>query len=400
MIILLKRVFALSLLIPTAVAIVALLGATFNGIIYTPYDLKFHGAACDGATDDTTALNTALAWMFAHGNGTLHLPVGRCRINGQVLIPNDGDSSFPKFPALRITGAGAWALGGVGSVPLMTGGSILDLRYSGSVGKIQSLGFGKLEIDHVTLTDGGTDTTPFVYVTSTTLMFHHNSVYGNGNGQDVIVLGGTTVNFPPDNNGVDNAFQGYGTVIDSNFFDYTARSVLCQEFCNSIQVVNNTTWFHTAGNAAFEINSPILRADSGRKNYFAGNLTEMGGYVYGIKLVNTAAGNTFVGNSFWDQGGTWISDYYFSASRGNVIVEPHEADARFFKIISGDSQAWDNLIVDGMRAAFVGPSGVSCGWYDIGKIWFQTPHMPPTGSDSTPMQVCQWVSGTPTWVTK
>ncbi len=118
------------------------------------YNAKAYGMVCNGTTDDTSAFNALLAMIIPNGvgGGIIWLP-GMCRINGAILFPNDG-AATPKQGYIRITGAGASANGYWNTLPASPSG--LDLRYSGGP-KLDTRGAGVLEIDHVTLKDGGNE---------------------------------------------------------------------------------------------------------------------------------------------------------------------------------------------------------------------------------------------------
>ncbi len=67
------------------------------------YNAKSYGAKGDGSTDDTAALNAALAAVASHGGGYLFLPRGTYEISSEIVIPNGvqmyglGWSNPPEF---------------------------------------------------------------------------------------------------------------------------------------------------------------------------------------------------------------------------------------------------------------------------------------------------------------
>jgi hypothetical protein len=208
------------------------------------YNARAYGMACDGTTDDTSAFNALLATILPNGvgGGTIWLP-GMCRINGAVLFPNDS-ATPPKQGYVRITGAGSSANGYWNSLPSSPSG--LDLRYSGGP-KLDSRGAGVLEIDHVTLKDGGSDCTAFINTTNTTLKIHDVAFSGTAAGStacnDAIVAGGTSTTI----NGTAAApFQGYGTTIQNNFSDKIRRGVYGRVYFNGVMITNNT-WSSSSG---------------------------------------------------------------------------------------------------------------------------------------------------------
>jgi hypothetical protein len=235
----------------TSQAIIAALGYTpADAALFGPgpdhqvYNARAYGMACNGTTDDTTAFNALLLTIMPAGvgGGTIWLP-GMCRINGAVVLPNDG-ATPPKQGYLRITGGGSAANGYWSALPSSPSG--LDLRYSGGP-KIDTRGAGVLEIDHVTLKDGGSDCAAFINTTNTTLKIHDVAFSGTAAGtsacNDAIVGGGTSTTI---NGSATAPFQGYGTVIQNNFFDKIRRGVWGRVYFNAVMIVNNT-WSSSSG---------------------------------------------------------------------------------------------------------------------------------------------------------
>ncbi|MFI5461061.1 MAG: hypothetical protein ACHRXM_37110, partial [Isosphaerales bacterium] len=206
------------------------------------YNAKAYGLTCDGSADDTSAFNALLATVYAAGGGTIWLP-GICRINGAVLFPNDGLTQ-PSQPYIRITGAGTGADGQWGVFPTSPSG--LDLRYAGGP-KLDTRGRGLLEIDHVVLKDGGSDSVPFIFTTNTTLHIHDTVFSGTASGfsaqNDAIVCGGTTIT---QGGLATSPFQGYGTIIRDNWFDKIRRGVWGRVYFNGAMILNNT-WSVSCG---------------------------------------------------------------------------------------------------------------------------------------------------------
>ncbi len=169
-------------------------------------------------------------------------------------------------------------------------------------------------------------TSSFIFDNNTTLHLHDNLFYGKNcissactSLQDAIILGtasgvtGSTTT---------NAFQGYGTTIENNYFDAIGRAVYLRGLADSVNVLHNTIWIHcggTAAAAAIEINSAGLGA-----NVIEDNLIECPGYVYGIKLSNTFR-NFLSGNTFWDAGANFMANVYFdSTANYNVQIDGGE----------------------------------------------------------------------------
>jgi hypothetical protein len=119
------------------------------------FNVLAFGATGDGATDDSSAVQNAINAAAANG-GTVYFPSGTYLITSQLTIPNNGEA-VPVQKPVRLTGVGA-LFSGRGTAPY--GGSILDLRYSGTGAKLATYGIGLLEIDHLLLTDGAADASP------------------------------------------------------------------------------------------------------------------------------------------------------------------------------------------------------------------------------------------------
>ena len=208
-----------------------------------PYlNLTAYGAKCDGATDDTAALNSAIVAAMTT-TGLLQIPysVNGCLINSQIVLPNNGASPLPAQHHLKIVGTVPDMSYSSGGAPL-AGKATLDMRYQGATAKLVTLGFGTLMIDGVNFKDGGsTNSTPFIFTTNTTLKVSNDSFTGTcavpaACTQDAIVLGGsgTTVG-----NTTTNFFQGYGTVIRDSYFDKIQRLALLQNAANNIVIRDN-----------------------------------------------------------------------------------------------------------------------------------------------------------------
>lgn len=287
------------------------------------YDVRDYGAALNGVTDDTAALNAAILAAFNAGGGTVLVP-GQALILGQVTLPNDGVPHgvlgvYNQHP-IRITGLGSGSYNGQwASVP--SGFSTLDMRYNAPVAKILTIGSGTLEIDHLNIIDGGSDSAPFIKTINTTLKIHDCAFQGTASGfsavNDAIILGGQTNAY---GNGTDYRFQGYGTVIRDNFFSKIRRAVVgglsangCVISCNTISANcgNSTGSPPTTGNAAIEF---VGDSDQCTGNYISGNLFELVFYTYGISFEGYCAQNFISGNSYFDNGVSTSGGVYYGAN--------------------------------------------------------------------------------------
>ena len=134
---------------------------------------------------------------------------------GQTTLPNDGATILSQ-PPIRITSAsGAGNDGYWRSTKVSTPADCLDLRYNAPIAKIITQGNGTFEVDHITIKNGGTDTSPFIYTTATTLNFHDMTFSGGVNMNDAFVFGGAG----SISNTITSAFQGYNTEVRNVFFD-------------------------------------------------------------------------------------------------------------------------------------------------------------------------------------
>lgn len=158
-----------------------------------------YSATGDGTTDDTAAFTAAIAAVYAAGGGTVFVPEGTYRIDGQIILPNDSDpdnQNYPNQKAIRLTGVGSHMRGQNGA-PI--GGSILDMRYNGAgAAKIVGLGRGVFEMDHLTLRDQGDTGKPFCLFTGTISKIHHVAFFGHSGksgtacNQDAVIYGGAS----------------------------------------------------------------------------------------------------------------------------------------------------------------------------------------------------------------
>ncbi len=296
------------------------------------FNVKAYGAVADGVTDDSTAVLLTIAEADSASGGIIYFPAGTYVINSQIVFPNSG-ASPPTQKSFRLMGAGP-SPRGTGSVG-PTGGTILLLGYAGTVAKIDTRGAGYLEIDHLTLQEPSAVTTlPFIQTTNTTLHIHdteffgHSTKSGTACDQDAIILGGTSAGAADGTS--TSPFQGYGTVITANYFDRIRRMAYLKVYSNGNVITGNTVWGHSGSNlvggAAIEILGDTGSGTDG--NYIAGNLIEMLGYPYGVKVANGLQ-NSFIGNNFYDPSGTSLAYYRFETTGVyNFILDGFRDDSK------------------------------------------------------------------------
>lgn len=271
-----------------------------------PFNVKSYGAVGNGSTDDSAAITAAIAAAYAAGGGTVYFPAGTYRVLSQLVIPNDGET-VPRQPAITLRGAGAMWDGqwqaGVGD---LVGCTVLDLQATTAPAKIDTRGTGALTVECLTLTQTGslTDTTPFIRTTNTTLFVRDCSFYGHHNlvrrtcVQDAIHLGAAYETVGA-GGGVNMPFQGYGTVIERNYFARITTGVLGSTWANGV-VIRDNTWSNSCGGGT---GSSAIWFDGtvgfNSGNVITGNLMEQRGYDYTIRLTNSQQ-NFLMGNSFYD----------------------------------------------------------------------------------------------------
>jgi hypothetical protein len=296
-------------------------------------NVRDFGAVGNGIADDTVPVQEAIDSLAASG-GVVFFPAGRYRINGQLALPNDGESSDPRQPPFAFSGVGAFFDPRKG---IPTGGSLLDLRFDGP--KIVTYGLGLFEAHGVTFASFGGDSEPFIYTTNTTLHIHDCGFYGNKPhhtaDNDAIILGGTNA-AAVGSNDPNAPFQGYGTVIRDNYFARIRRVVYGRVFANAVVVTGNTVWSNCGtnlpGGAAIELDGDpdetTTQVNGGW--YVAGNLIETTHYPYGIKCRESQR-NAFIANNFYDPGAATIAYHRFEPTgKLNYVVAGFHDDSRVF----------------------------------------------------------------------
>jgi hypothetical protein len=308
-----------------------------SGVVPTPSDgvvsVRDFGAVGNGITDDTAAVQAAIE-SLAETGGVVFFPVGKYLINGQIVLPNDGEPTDTRQKPYVFSGVGAFYDSRKG---IPTGGTILDLRFEGP--KIVTYGLGLLEASGITFASFGNNDDPFIFTTNTTLHIHDCGFYGTAPhhtaDNDAIILGGTDASAVGTND--PNApFQGYGTVIRDNYFARIRRIVYGRVFANAVVVTGNTVWSNSGTNlpdgAAIELDGDpddtTLQVNGGW--YVAGNLIEMTHYPYGIKC-HESQRNAFIANNFYDPGPVTIAFHHFSSTGtlNYVIAGFHDDDHLF-----------------------------------------------------------------------
>lgn len=271
------------------------------------------GGVGDGVTDDSAALTAAMAALSSRRGGIIEFDAKPYLFLSTIRPPYVDHAQWPQMKPLKFQGSGAhWSGSSSGVVtgsPII-GGTTFDLRGGNQYGKIQLRGLGLFESEGITYTNLGTsDAFPIIHTTNTTLHLTHNAFmghltkYGSTCDQDAIILGGTVNAF---SNTETAGFQGYGTVIDSNFFERIRRGVHARVWSNSNVIRHNTAWVNCgnalAGGAFIDINGDSGASDYAEGNIIDGNLIEMFNYTYAISLI-WAKSTIVIGNAGWDGSG-------------------------------------------------------------------------------------------------
>jgi hypothetical protein len=96
------------------------------------------GAAVSWGTDNTAAINAALAAIHASGGGICYCPAGYYLVMGQIIIPNYNDQAGKKHSSvqapIKIMGDGDYYYGDAPAgtyYPYPAGGTVFDMRYVG-----------------------------------------------------------------------------------------------------------------------------------------------------------------------------------------------------------------------------------------------------------------------------
>ena len=303
------------------------MSGTYAQIKEGPLVVTRYGAKGDGTTDDTAAFQAAIQACYNANGGAIYVPKptgnGKYRINGQLTFPDNNDAQLATGKSVRIFGDGYST---VPNPSRNTGSTTLDLRYSGSVGKIYTKSQMVLEIDHLVLEENGaTTTTPFIYTTLGTVNLHDLTILGHSSkinatcDQDAIILGGNTAQY---DNTPTSGFGGYGSVVERVAFNNLRRCVWFRTWSvTSVHrcIVGQSCGAPSGSYAAFDLD----RSGAGwcTSNTLTENYIEQYGYVYAIAIRDHAQLNYVGFNSFWDSTGSTIASVYLRSEERRVGKE-------------------------------------------------------------------------------
>jgi hypothetical protein len=288
--------------------------------------LENFGARNDGTNPagvNDVAMTNALTYLNSLGGGILRIGPGTFRFDA-TIVPVMTAGAIQTVKPLHFLGSGChWSGNGL---PI-NGGTIFDLRGGDANGKIRCNGSGIFSAEGITFTNiGPADTFPFIKTTNTALQIRRNAFMGHISragitcDQDAIVLGGSSV---PNGNDPDAPFQGYGTVIENNFFDRIRRKVHLRNWCNGSVIRSNTGWTrcgsNLVGGAAYHIEGDPSGSNTNVGNTIESNLMEVGFYPYGIK-VERAGQNVIAFNSCYDPTGVHLAAVRYEATASNNLT--------------------------------------------------------------------------------
>ena len=286
--------------------------------VFAKYYAESYGIKPDG-TDQTTKIQALLDTVYNRGGGHIVFGPGTFRINGKLQPKtNYNGSNVPQTPNMVISGSAGFQSGN-GQKP--TGGTIFDMRYEGdTIGCFQFRGTGKVEIEKITFQKVITGLpNTFIHTTLTTLHIHDCGFVGfsTTSRNKGIVLGGNFATPALPDTSVEAGFQGYGTVIESNYFNWISTGVMFQTYANAVIVSNNNFWNGCGGFAAIWF---ACKNDSNTGNVIENNLIEMNTYTYGIYLGERSVSNTIKSNNFYD-GPIGSKNIGSVATNANMIIE-------------------------------------------------------------------------------
>jgi hypothetical protein len=213
-----------------------------------------------------------------------------------------------------------------------------------------ALGFGTIEIDHVTIMDGGSDCAAYLLHTMSKLSVHDATFAGRdypytGACNDGIVTGGTDVPGAAQECSINDWAGGQAVVKDTNFSGM-ARAYWARSSANGTIFEGN--WIQganaTSPYAAIDLDGYGSGLNANRGDVVANNLIELlaTNYRCGIRL-NNAGGTMMYGNQFWD-GSSGSYDYCIGSNVSYPSVGSSFNDVTGSGVTNGTWPSTANLI--------------------------------------------------------
>lgn len=292
-----------------------------------------NGTIVPGA-DDTAAVQACWrAAQLAHGT-----VIYRKWFNVQDLtVENNADpdgNGIPTQKTLVMRSAGSFHAG-INVVPFAAGGGLVFTGAAGSAsgkdiaGRINTYGVGFLDISGTVMLSNQTGAgsgRPFIRITNTSCKIEWNACWTPKTGfacnDDPVVCGGNTETL---GSGPLNAFQGYGTTIQHNWFN-GCRAVAVGVFANSVTVHDNTWWYQCGSNEGVtgsQIRLDGQQAAVGTQTIsgltITANLIECPASYRPISMTSVV-GSVISGNSAYDTAISTCTVWLGPNCEGNVIT--------------------------------------------------------------------------------
>lgn len=286
---------------------------------------RYYLDAYSGTDDQKFAAALAALLAASPAGGTIVLGPRAHTFANQWATPYTG-VAIP----IRVEGAGV-AYNGNWTAPAAA--TTATFTYSGSGAAMMDFQhIGTAELVGIQFKQANTGK-PFCLFTNATPKIRHCAFSGGGNGgscvTDVVLLGGTGITVGA---GDSAPFQGYGGIIEENFFDGVRKHVVFGSFANGVQVLNNTgsaTCGSTDAHGAPYEFAPGASAGIVTGNRIAGNTIELVHYKAAVKCVLNAEINTFGPNGLFDATAGFSEYHYFAPGAGNdcnLVIDGYSSE--------------------------------------------------------------------------
>lgn len=225
-------------------------------------------------------------------------------------------------------------------------GATFNVYWDGA--KLQALGAGAVEIDHLTIIDAGAqNSTALFQSTNPTVRIHDTQLFCTSDpNQDALVFGGMlgTGNISPPNQTIDSPFLGYGTHVENNLTDHCSRFAFFRTFANVARVTHNVANTYCSGDRFMEFITGQSQPHSG--GYVADNYTEAcHNLKYGFVIGPNWTNNFFIGNSVFDItfDASFVADYQELGGNNTILpgLGGAQQSGNTFFIGSGNQQSSD-----------------------------------------------------------